>query len=167
MKIIDFLAGFLAGVIFQQEKNNKNKYINKQESSSKPSNQQKITKKYSSILTVQNNSSKPIEPDDISISTNQAPSSNENSRENKTQYKKTDKPNFIPLTIFWAHYQANQKGLLKENEPLPWEIHKKDEQNRKWRIFLNEMIDKNWPQWINDEDEVKKHALKAVSKVDR
>ncbi len=154
------------GILWEKEKKQKilNQKSQKQKTTDKDNNKissGKITKRYSRTFKINNKSSEPINPEDISITVNQ-----QSSPPNKSKIQKTKEQNFIQLTIFWSHYQAYQKGLLKENIPLPWELHKQDTTDRKWKQFLNNIIDKDWTQWINDANEVKKRSLKAINNIE-
>ena len=167
MNLTTLIIGILIGKHFNQKPKSKHsKKDNKTKKSKNTNNTNNtsmtVTKNFEEKFKIKNKSGKPITPEDIEININTGNQPSENSDYNNPQ--KTEEPNFIPLTIFWAHYQAHQRGLLKENKPAPWEIHKlKDDQT--WIKFFKEMVDKDWKTWINNKNEVKKRSLETFKKI--
>lgn len=84
-------------------------------------------------------------------------------------------PNFLALSILWAHFEACRRGLLTENLPSPWEqIHEPpsdpadpgDVERARWVQFLRNMITgPDWTTWIQDRNEVRRRALEAYSRI--
>ena len=103
-------------------------------------------------------SSTPLRPEDIQVEINQSDTNQPgNSRE----------PNFLALSVLWAHYQAYQQGILTEKGPSPWEIvgseALEDEYSKAWLRFLQQVIiDKEWVKWIQDPAEVKRRVLAVL-----
>ncbi len=97
---------------------------------------------------------KPIKAEDVSIEI-------QNQQMKKTQ--KSNKVNFIALTVLWAHYQACQQNMLGKNIIPPWQ---KFNEQIEWKQFLQNIIkDKSWTGWINNSEEVKYRSLKAYKKI--
>lgn len=121
----------------------------------------RIKKKMEQIIAIQ--SDKPIDPKKIKVNVSKGPERN----------KASPEPNFIPLTVLWAHFVAKQFGLLDRDRPEPWQILEDDRGNvgskvsidlsqNSWQNFLSNVItDTSWTQWIQDPDEVKMRTLMA------
>ncbi|AGB41214.1 hypothetical protein Halha_1268 [Halobacteroides halobius DSM 5150] len=100
-------------------------------------------------------SDKPIEPDDISVKTEEA-----NSKE----------LNMIPLSILWAYFQAYEENLITEGEPTPWEdsqenSHLSDQEKKAWIQFLDTILTEDWATWVQDIDEIKKRSITAYNQL--
>lgn len=84
-------------------------------------------------------------------------------------------PNFLALSILWAHFEACRRGLLAENLPGPWEqIHEQasdstdpaDVERARWVQFLRNVITSpDWTTWIQDRNEVRRRALEAYGRI--
>ncbi|MFW5991624.1 MAG: hypothetical protein ACOCQN_00345 [Halanaerobiaceae bacterium] len=103
----------------------------------------KIKKKMKKYFKIK--SPKKINTEDISV--------------NVTPKKRKQKPNFMALTILWAHYKAYNMGLLSDTAYSPWEDYGS---NKDWRNFLDSMIqDSSWTEWITNPEEVKARTKMA------
>ncbi|MFP4662010.1 MAG: hypothetical protein ACLFPF_07465 [Halanaerobiales bacterium] len=121
----------------------------------------KKMKKYISLRSPQE-----IDPEKVKIDIQKKP---------QERNKSSPTPNFIALTVLWAHYIAVQLGLLKDKLPSPWNISDEIEDGKmiersrsldvspsKWKDFLGKVItDESWIQWIQNPDEVKQRTLLA------
>lgn len=102
-------------------------------------------------------SNRPIKPDDVKVRVDTGAPKKPASKQ----------PNFLALTILWAHFQACERGLLREDQPRPWDLlgsHDMAEQKR-WMTFLQRIItETSWTSWIQNEDEVFRRAVEAYQK---
>ncbi|KXS43585.1 MULTISPECIES: hypothetical protein [unclassified Candidatus Frackibacter] len=97
-------------------------------------------------------SSKPINPQDISVNIGS---------DNKSKTTSSE-PNSLALAILWAHFQACDQGSLTINPFAPW----KEINNDKWRKFLNHLItDSTWKDWIQNPEKIKHKTFKAYQKL--
>jgi hypothetical protein len=78
-----------------------------------------------------------------------------------------ERPNFLALSILWAHFQACEHGLLREDAAGPWNLTAEPSPgHRRWLQFLKSIItDENWSQWIKDEEEMRRRSIEAHGKV--
>ncbi|MFW6287694.1 MAG: hypothetical protein ACOC2J_02980 [bacterium] len=123
-------------------------------------------KKMKKYFTIGNNSSQKIDPEKIKVDIK---------RKIPERNKSSPVPNFIALTVLWAHYAAVQLGLLENNSLSPWSISDDIEDGRiiersrrldvrpnTWKDFLSKVItDPSWTHWIRDPEEVKRRTLLA------
>ncbi|MBM7556615.1 hypothetical protein [Halanaerobacter jeridensis] len=132
-------------------------------------NSEVITVRYKSYFKVNNDQAEEINPDDIEVDIN----TNNSNSEQKNQSKK--QPNFLALTVLWACFTSCQQGILFLDKPLPWaeidlnpeniESEKSNFNYEEWLAFLNNIVDKNWTDWISEPQEIKQRALTAYSQL--
>ena len=132
-------------------------------------NSEVITVRYKSYFTVNTDQATEINPDDIEVDIN---TNNSNSDPNNQSNKQ---PNFLVLTVLWACFTACQQEILFLDKPLPWakidlnpeniESEKSNFNYEEWLAFLNNIVDKNWTNWISEPQEIKQRALTAYSQL--
>mgnify|MGYP006286704673 CR=1 FL=1 len=128
-----------------------------------------VTVRYKSYFKVNNDQAEEINLDDIAVDIN---TNNSNSDPNN---QSNQQPNFLVLTVLWACFTACQQGILFLDKPLPWaeidlnpeniESEKSNFDYEKWLAFLNNIVDKNWTDWISEPQEIKQRAIKAYSQL--
>ncbi|GAB6098294.1 hypothetical protein JCM16358_01730 [Halanaerocella petrolearia] len=102
-------------------------------------------------------SDEPIEPDDISV-------------EVEAEGTTSDEANMIPLSILWAYFQAQERDLITEDEPTPWEdsqgnSHLSDQEVKEWIQFLDTILTDDWTTWIQDPDEIRQRSIAAYNQL--
>lgn len=148
----------------------KNNIHDESEDNSNPGKHKiKVKKRMKKYFPIKSNSPEGIDPNKVSVNI-----------EKKTQERNKsspEQPNFIALSILWAHYVARQLGILKKDWPSPWEVAfskedgellekkaKVDISRDSWRNFLSNIIkDRTWTSWIKDPGEVKNRTLLAFN----
>lgn len=166
------MLGFLIGarfsdLIYREKWRKEAGQIHKDnENEPKKKNKTKVRVKKTMEQLIAIKSDKPIDPEKIKIKVSK----------DQDRDRASPEPNFIPLTILWAHFVAKQFGLLDGDQPAPWQIldhedeHKTrirdiDLSQRSWQDFLSKIItDKGWTRWIQDPDEVRNRTLLAFEK---
>lgn len=169
--MLGFLMGTRLSSLYNQEKRRKKKEeIHKDseagEKEPEKTNKQRVRvkKRMEQIIAIK--SDKPIDPDKIKVKISK----------DQERDRASPEPNFIPLTVLWAHFVASQFGLLARDRPAPWQIlDHEDEQNsgkhdidlsqHSWQDFLSKVItDTGWTRWIQDPEEVKNRTLLAFER---
>ena len=129
-----------------------------------------ITVRYRSYFKINNQNLEDINLDDIEIevSSNNSDRKDDNSNTEKN-IQTTEEPNLLVLTVLWAYFTACQQGILDQEAPVPWaevEINQNDISSQRgefdyqeWLKFLNNIVDKNWTNWISEPEEIKQRAL--------
>lgn len=159
-----FLAGFIIGKKMSgvsrkkrnyntrknKTKNNESdKSVQKSEEQTEKDNKKtnvRVRKKMKKYFMLKSNSPQKIDPEKITV--NITPKN-----------KSSPDPNFIALSVLWAHYMAYKMGILKGSKDPPWQDFKS---NKNWSNFLESMVqDTSWTEWIKKPDEVKKRTILA------
>ncbi|MGM0502866.1 MAG: hypothetical protein ACQERJ_10070 [Bacillota bacterium] len=133
-------------------------------------NSEVITVRYKNYVKVSNQEEKEIDLADIEVDIT---TSNSTSNQDK---QSNGQPNFLALTVLWSYFTACQQGLLSVTETAPWEQIEEVQKDielqsskfdyQEWLSFLNQVVDKNWTEWINEPKEIKQRALKAYEQLD-
>lgn len=175
--ILGFFIGSQRSKIIKEKSNNKEEDIDKNSNNTSHNTNTdhnnptkhhniKIRKKMKKNFSINSNSAEGIDPDKVSVDIK---------KKTQERNKSSPEPSFIALSILWAHYVAEQLGLLKKENPPPWQIAFDNDDGEilekqrnldispdSWRNFLSNIIrDKSWTRWIKDPDEVKNRTLLA------